>query len=146
MAPKELRLECPSCRARLTADKLTTETPMHLKNTAALLTLVLVGGMTPLPALSALFDMPGQPILIETEGGDSRAAWVAYENGDVARCNADTGRCELVSGLPQFARPVALAVEQGRAAAWVGWSDGHVYRCEAGGRCTAITAPQGSGL
>jgi len=103
-------------------------------------TLLAIAGILLSPQfVSAAF--PGRPTLLSAEGGDRSAAWVAYENGDVLRCRADTGACQAMTGLPLFASPVSLSAEPDHAAAWVGWSDGTIYRCSSAGRCTAIYIP-----
>lgn len=89
--------------------------------------------------------LPGQPRLIASEGPDSRAAWVAYENGDVLRCDAVTTTCRAMRGLPRFSRPVAMAAEQGHAAAWIGWSDGQIFHCQADGSCRAVATDRDTG-
>jgi len=93
----------------------------------------------------AAAGFPGRPTLLSAEGGGQNAAWVAYENGDVLRCRADTGSCQAMSGLPTFASPVSLSAEPDHAAAWVGWSDGSLYRCSSAGRCAAVSLPADTG-
>ena len=92
------------------------------------------------PAL-AVAGFPGRPILLSAEGGTQNAAWVAYENGDVLRCRAATGSCQVMTGLPTFATPISLSAATSNAAAWIGWSDGSLYHCSAIGRCTALALP-----
>jgi len=87
---------------------------------------------------------PGRPTLLSAEGGGTNAAWVAFENGEVLRCRADTGTCQTMTGLPTFASPVSLSAEPDHAAAWVGISDGSLYRCSDAGRCAAISLPADS--
>jgi hypothetical protein len=97
-----------------------------------------------LPAMVAATGFAGRPTLLSAEGGAQHAAWVAYENGDVMRCRADTGDCQTMRGLPAFAKPVSLSAEPDQAAAWLGLSDGTLYRCSDAGRCAPITLPGGT--
>lgn len=84
---------------------------------------------------------PGQPTLLSAQGDGERSAWVAYQNGDVFRCRADTRHCEPMHGLPTFSTPVSLSADPGGTGAWIGWSDGALYRCENDGQCRAARAP-----
>lgn len=94
---------------------------------------------------TALAGFPGRPALLSAEGGHTNAAWVAYDNGEVLRCSAETGDCRVMSGLPTFAIPVVLDAEPDFPAAWIGWSDGSLYRCNAAGTCTSFSIPGDSG-
>lgn len=117
-----------------------TNAPARKALSTACLLLVL-GALV--PAAQAAF--PGRPILLSAEGGGSQAAWVAYDNGDVLRCDAQTGTCQAMGGLPTFASPVSLSAEPDRAAAWIGWSDGSLYRCTDAGRCAPVSLPADTG-
>jgi hypothetical protein len=107
------------------------------------LPLICLVAVTSFPASAA--DFAGRPLLLSAEGGSQHAAWVAYENGEVLRCQADTGTCKAMKGLPSFATPVSLSAEPDQPAAWLGLSDGSLYRCSEAGRCAPITLPVGPG-
>lgn len=95
-----------------------------------------------LPAL-ANAAFPGKPLLLSAQGATGQTTWVAYENGDVLHCDAASGNCRRMQGLPEFSSPVSLNAGPAGSSAWVGWSDGALFYCEAKGECRLIHQADG---